>query len=331
MPGLTPPPVFLSLLRMFRTLILAALLAVAPIAHAQAPLEPKVVRGLALRSLHPYSFGAPLFKMPMGRIQDGPHLTATIERLPAELERFARGGLEAGASADGAAYDWMFAQVYSHVTREILGLMRAGKLKRPDIMKVEIAQFYEVYARNALARLSAEPAWARAARVSRKLARLDVAAGRARHDRMSFAGVVLLYSMYAHITVDLPRVLMMLYHERKPADPAQARKLLAEMQHDFYALTPAFDRSVSAVLSDQWVSWEHADELPPLVRSLVERYGAGTAVRLMRTWAFERFEYNVKKGAHRDALLALPAVFDLTDLRTPDSGLRTALSLLVAP
>lgn len=303
---------------MYRTLVLAILLAAAPLARAQAPLEPRVVHGLAWRSLHPYSFGSPLFKLPMGRIQDDPHLTATIERLPGELERFARSSLESGTGE----YDWMFAQVYSHVTREILALMRAGKLRRPDVMKVEIAQFYEVYARNALAwragGAGAEPAWARAARVSRKLARLDVAAGRPRHDRMSFAGIVLLYSMYAHITVDLPRVLMMLYHDRKLS--------LADMEHDFYALTPAFDRSVSEVLSDQWVSWEHADELPPLVRTLVERHGAGTAVRLMRTWAFERFEYNVRKGAHRDALLALPAVHGVSHLIDP-----AAVSLLVAP
>lgn len=280
--------------------VLALVLAFAPSARAAA-----------LR--HPLSYSTPLFKLPMARVEDGERLAATLGALPGELERCGRAAL---ASGDGA-YDWVFAQVYARVTREIVALAREGKLRRPGLLRVEIAQFYEVYARNLIAWRSggeAEPAWARAARVSRRLARQDDAAGRARHDRMTFAGLVLLQSMYAHITVDLPRVLLMLYHGQRPATPEAARALLADMRADFYALTPAFDRAVAEVLSDHWVSWEHADELPPPVRRAVERYGAGAAVRLMRTWAYERFEYNVRRGAHRDELLALPAASDVSHL-----------------
>ena len=68
----------------------------------------------------------------------------------------------------------------------------------------------------------------------------------------------------------------------------------------------------SEALSDQWVAWEHVQDLPPLIRVLVERGGAGTAVRLMRRYAFERFLYNVRRDAHRDEILALPPAAALT-------------------
>lgn len=323
--------------RALRSTLLAVLLIAGP-AHAQVPehLSQATVEALAPAAqrsklrLHPFSFSNPLFKIPMVQVKVGPEHMPMLRKLPDELERFARTGLEAGARPGSMGYDWMFPQVYSHVTREIIGLVESGALKRPDLMRTEIAQFYEVYARNLRAwqTSKAEPAWDRAARVSHRLARVDVTNGRARHDRMTYAGVVLLQSMYAHITVDLPRVLLMIYYSQRPATPEAGRKLLDEMRSDFYALTPAFDRSVDSVLTDQWVAWEDAEELPPFFRTVVQRFGAGSAVRLLRTWAFERFEYNLRKMEGQSELLALPTTSEVTHI---DAEATARTALLAAP
>lgn len=313
---------------------LAALVAVMPVQAQEQHLDPVVVEKLApkkslldsIKHLHPFSFRPPLFKLPMARIALTPETAAKLSALPGELETLARNMLISGAKPGGDGYDWLFPQVYSHVTREILAMIDGGQLVRPDLMRVEIAQFYEVYARNLAAwkHGKAEPAWRRAANLSQRLAAIDIKAGRVRHDRMTFAGVVLMQSMYAHITVDLPRVLMMIFHSQHPRTPAERAALLAEMKKDFYTLTPAFDRSVSEVLSDQWVSWEYADDLPPFVRTLVERYGAGPAVRIMRLWAFERFEYNLKRNTHVAELLGLPTAPDVTHFVVPSVSLSVA-------
>lgn len=316
------------------SLFLASVLAVMPVRAAEPHLAPDVVEKLApkrdllqgLKNLHPFSFRSPLFKIPMARVEMSPALTTKLSNLPNELETMARNMLISGAKANGDGYDWLFPQVYSHVTREIIQMIDGGHLKRPDLMRTEIAQFYEVYARNlALWKQGkAEPAWQRTAKLSQRLANIDIKTHRARHDRMTFGGLVLVYSMYAHITVDLPRVLMMIFQSQRPATPEARAKLLAEMKEDFYKLTPAFDRSVSEVLSDQWVSWEYADELPPFVRVLIERYGAGPAVRIMRLWAFERFEYNLKRDAHAPELLGLPTAPDITHFVAPSVSLSVA-------
>ena len=313
------------MLRRTLSTLLAALLFAAPVAPAQAQdgghLDPLTVERLAprreglldgLQLLHPFAFPAPLFSIPMARVTLSPATAGTLATLPGEMETFARGMLDTGSGG----YDWIFPQVYAHVTREISAQIQSGHLLRPELTRAEIAQFYEVYVRNlhAWRTGAAEPDWARAARVSQKLARLDAQDGHPRHDRMTFAGIVLVQSMYAHIMVDLPRALLMIYYGQRPATPEARAKLLETMRHDFFAITPAFDRAVSEVLTDQWVSWEQAEQLPPFVRTLVERFGAGTAVRVMRKFAFDRFEFNAKRGLQEDTLLALPTAEDVTHL-----------------
>ena len=309
--GLTSPCGSLSLYPMKLTRILAAVLltmAIALPARAQTDKrDNEILAQLAL--LNPLEYSRPIFKIPMARTVVGPADMPNVLKLPDGLRDYAAGLLASTAVQNDPGYDWLFPQVYSHVTREILGLIDSGQLKHPDVMRSEIAQFYEVYARNAhLWRTGGtpEPAWARAERLSQKLAALDHRDGHPRHDRMWFAGVVMLEQMYAHITVDLPRVLMIIYYQQNPQTPADAARVLADMKHDYFLITPAFDRAVATVLADQWVSWENFDAMPPFLRAVIQRFGAGAAVRLLRMWAFQRFEYNIKRGNHRDALLALP-------------------------
>jgi hypothetical protein len=255
----------------------------------------------------------PLFTVPVRRILLEGGSQPTLQQLPGKLQAFSEALLATARTAHDRGYDWFFPQVYAHVTREILAEVQAGGFVHPELCLQEILQFYEIYAANAnrwMRDATPEPPWASASSTSCTFRNFDNTVGRTRHDRMNFAVQVLLLSMYAHIEVDLPRALMMIYFARQAAepDPAARQKLLADMQRDFRRLTPAFDRAVAKTMDSGQTSWQHNSHLPSFLRWLLETVGAGPAVRLMRTSALRHFGRGVKNDAFRAELMALPVV-----------------------
>ncbi|MBI2943703.1 MAG: hypothetical protein HYY25_05845 [Candidatus Wallbacteria bacterium] len=244
----------------------------------------------------------PLFRVPMIRYR---YATGGIESLASGLDAFTR-RLQA---REETGYDWVFPKVYALVTAQELKYLREGRFRRPELVRLEVGQFYEVYAANArtwLEEHSAEPAWAAAAALSRRLAGAGIKAGTNDHKAACLA--VLLQSMVAHIAVDLPRCLLIVHL----ADGA--RGSLAEMKEDFFRMTPLFDTVSAELIGEGVITPRVLAHLPPLLRRLVATLGVGRLVRLLRRYAWERFVWNLRHADWQSELVALPQSHRLSEL-----------------
>lgn len=220
-------------------------------------------------------------------------------------------------------YDWVFPDLYAKVT----GVIRAkanepGYFRRPDLVRAEIAQFYEIYAANANAWIRGERAerqWRRAARVSRLMGALDFTdAG----DRRSAAMVQALFAVYAHICVDLPRALLVVHQN------AGESRSLSDLKADYQKVAGLFGPIIERVVQEGEISprflkrlWPH---LPAWMREVIvggkTPLGAGVFLRSARRFAWLRFRTLAARRRWRREAAALPKGEALLGLALPAPG-----------
>lgn len=284
------PPVA-RIARMIRSLVAPALLAA------------------ALGAASPAAAG-PLFGLPMRSVRAA---DADLDALATRLATYA----EAVADRPATGYDWVFPNIYAKTTASIrAATLQPGFFQRPEVVEHEISQFYELYAANANAWMAgdrAEPQWRRATAISRALGAIDF------DDENERRGAALVQSMgaiYAHICVDLPRALLVVYMK------AGDRRSQEVLKQDFFRASELFYPVIEEMIQEGRVTprllakaWPH---MPGWLRELVvgrkTPLGAGALIRTFRRFAWWRFRWLVARRENRRQALALPDSDQLLDL-----------------
>lgn len=230
-------------------------------------------------------------------------------------------------------YDWVFPSLSAKTTAAFFRLSQEGHFQNPGLIRAEIAQFHELYARNAnlwMRGLPCESHWEKTAKLSRRLASLDLTD---EADRNSAAVVQALMAMYAHIVVDLPKALLVLAYR----DPGAQD--LGVMKADFFKAQTVFDPIVEEIIREGKISPKFLakiwDWVPRWLRKVIVGEslptGVGVFMRSSRRFAWYRFRWNYRFRRHRKEIEAMPPGESLAWLDLPDSEIRSEPSHRALP
>ncbi len=258
---------------------------------------------------------SPLFPLPT-RVLAPP--TPAVEGLPAALAEHAR---ELRADCRNG-YDWVFPMLSERTTRHILRHAGSGLFDHPELIRADVAQFFELYAINHNALISGaapEPGWARATRLARWLAgqTADGSAEGTSNEERAKALVQAVYTVWVHVVLDLPRALMMAHRRLHPGIPVSAVK------EDFFRLSQVFGDVIEEMIQDAEISpplvaklWP---KLPGWMRRILthSKLGFGSYLHALRRVAWMRFRWLSRIPSAVREVDALPVVPELTPLLPP--------------
>lgn len=218
-------------------------------------------------------------------------------------------------------YDWVFPAIYTKTSRHIYQGSQGSQFRDPELVRDEMVQFFEIYARNSnrwISGQAAEPQWERAAHLSRVLDRLDRKPGAT--DEASRL-LVAFVTIYAHIAVDLPRALVVVHERHQPKTD------LGAISEDYQRTTAVFTPVLEEIVREARITPEFLarvwDDLPAWLQKLLintnSPIGAGAFVRGIRSFAWLRFRYLMLQRAPRQEARALPGSSSLAPLDLPTS------------